>query len=136
MTSGEHFRGGKVLEVLVIGYDVYWDFGTLEVVSPDLEGLEYCKKLFVVRVVVEFRGRESVRMESNRSNGAIGKNVRENSSNSIIGSVGFDDPGQRWIKVMKNGCARKGAFERLEAQLGMLVEVPRSVLARDRKSVV
>ena len=32
---------------------------------------------------------------------------------------------------MKNGCAREGAFERLEAQLGMLVKVPRSVLASE-----
>ena len=59
----------------------------------------------------------------------FGSEDGKNSRKGIVGSVGFDDPGQRWIKVMKNGCARKGAFERLEAQLGMLVEVPRSVLA-------
>ena len=59
--------------------------------SPGFESLENGEELFVVCVVVEFRGRESARMESNRSDGAIGKNVRENSSNSIIGSVGFDD---------------------------------------------
>ena len=39
----EDFGGGKVLEVLVVGNDIDWHTGTLEIVLPTCEGFNDCK---------------------------------------------------------------------------------------------
>ena len=52
----------------MIRQDVNWNTGALEVVSPDMEGLDDCQEFFVMGVVVEFQRGESSRMESYRVN--------------------------------------------------------------------
>ena len=42
----------KVFQIFVIGDDVNLAFRAFEVVSPDLECLEYCEEFFVMGVVV------------------------------------------------------------------------------------
>ena len=55
LETRELLGGCKVLKVLVIGKHEY-DMGrALEVVAPLSEGLEYCKQLLVVDLIVELR---------------------------------------------------------------------------------
>ena len=50
---GEEFRGGEVLQVLVIGHDINGGDGALEIVSPVLESLKDGEQLLIMGVIVE-----------------------------------------------------------------------------------
>ena len=40
LPTSQHLRGREILEVLVIGDNVYWRFSAFEIVSPEFESLE------------------------------------------------------------------------------------------------
>ena len=52
--AGKDFGCGKVFQVRMIHDHINWSTRTFEVVSPDMEGLKYCKQFFVVGVIIEF----------------------------------------------------------------------------------
>jgi hypothetical protein len=44
----------EILQVLVVHDDVYWKGRTVQILLPYVEGFEYCVKVLVVYIVVEF----------------------------------------------------------------------------------
>ena len=59
LTAGEHLRGGKIFQVLVVSNNIDRGSGTFKVMAPDAESFENREKLFVVNVVVQFRSCKS-----------------------------------------------------------------------------
>ena len=53
---GEHFRGGEILQIFVVGDHIYRGSRTLKVVVPSLESFEYSQEFLVMHVVVQLRG--------------------------------------------------------------------------------
>ena len=60
----QDFGSGKVFEVLVVCDDVDWGQSFLKVVAPGLECFKDGQEFLVVYIVVQFRGGESLRVES------------------------------------------------------------------------
>ena len=56
----------------MVGDDIDWNVGTLEIVSPDTESFENGEKFLIMSIVVEFRIMESLGEECDRMNFAIG----------------------------------------------------------------
>ena len=59
LTAGQDLGAGEILQVLVVGDHIDWRGGTLEVVSPVLEGLEDGQQLLVMGIIVQLRDRQS-----------------------------------------------------------------------------
>ena len=56
---GQDLGAGEILQVLVVGDHIDQRGGTLEVVSPVLEGLEDGQQLLVMGIIVQLRGGQS-----------------------------------------------------------------------------
>ena len=59
LTVGQDLGAGEILQVLVVGDHIDWRGGTLEVVSPVLEGLKDGQELLVMGIIVQLGGRQS-----------------------------------------------------------------------------
>ena len=59
LTVGQDLGAGEILQVLVVGDHIDWRGGTLEVVSPVLEGLEDGQELLVMGIIVQLGGGQS-----------------------------------------------------------------------------
>src|SRR5882724_3465091 len=66
LATRELLGGCKVFEVLVIGEHEYDMCRALKVVAPLSEGLEYCKQLFIVNLIVELCWLQAAQVEHNR----------------------------------------------------------------------
>ena len=74
----------------MVSNDIDWSFRTFEIVSPKDKHLKNCKEFLVMSVIVQLRGAQHMRVESNRVDFTIRGDCRENHSNSIVRGVGFD----------------------------------------------
>ena len=91
MTAGKELRSCEVLKVLVVGHDVDRSRRTFEVVTPSFETFEDRKEFLVVRVVVQLRASQGAGVEGDRVEFVVGSEDGKDGSESIVGSVGFDD---------------------------------------------
>ena len=90
LTAGQDLGAGEILQVLVVGDHIDQRGGTLEVVSPVLEGLEDGQELLVMGIIVQLRGGQSPRIVSDGSELRIGANNGQNARNSIVQGVSLD----------------------------------------------
>jgi len=60
LTVSQDLGAGEILQILVVGDHVDQSGRALKVMSPVLEGLKDGQKLFVMGVIVELRGRQSL----------------------------------------------------------------------------
>ena len=59
LTAGQDLGAGEIFQVLVVSDHIDWRGGTLEVVSPVLEGLEDGQEFLVMGIIVQLRGEQS-----------------------------------------------------------------------------
>ena len=50
----------EIGQVLVVGEDLYWEGGAVEIVAPRLQGVNDCEEFSIVDVVVAFGGGEGL----------------------------------------------------------------------------
>ena len=81
---GQDLGAGEILQVLVVGDHIDHRGRALEVMSPVLEGLEDGQQLLVMGIIVQLRGRQSLRIVSNGSELRIGANDGQNAGNGIV----------------------------------------------------
>ena len=84
MPTSENLRGREILKIFVIGNNIHRGGRALQVVSPGFESLEDSEELLVMRVVVQLRRSECVRIEGDRSNLAIGTSDRQDTGDCIV----------------------------------------------------
>jgi hypothetical protein len=110
----------------MISNDVNRKSGTFKIVSPMSERLEDSKEFFVMNIVVEFGANKGTGMEGDRMKLAIRKLYGKNGSESVIGSVGFQDERKTGNEMGKDRSAQEGSFQRVESFLADGIEIPRN----------
>ena len=58
LAAVKHLGLTEIGQVLVVGEDLYWEGGTMEIMAPGLQGANDCKEFSVIDVVIAFGGRE------------------------------------------------------------------------------
>ena len=112
--AGKDLGCGKVFQVLMIRDHIDRSTGTFEEVLPDTKSLKDCKQFFVMGVIIEFQGTEGAGMESQRVDfTGIGLDGKD-STQSIIGGIGFYN--DRFIRdpVGQDRCRGESRFQGLE----------------------
>lgn len=126
----QEFRGGKVLEVLVVSDNANWNHRAFEIMVPGVEGFKDGQQFLVMDIVVEFRSSESVGVEHHWANLAIWAGNGENAGDSVVGGISLDDDQSTWNPMSEDRSGSEGTFELLER--GTVVgENPRSVFLRE-----
>ena len=90
LTAGQDLGAGEILQVLVVGDHIDQRGGTLEVVSPVLEGLEDGQELLVMGIIVQLRGGQSLQIVSDGSELRISTNNGQNAGDSIVRGISLD----------------------------------------------
>ena len=127
--AGKDLGCGKVFQVLMIRDHIDRSTGTFEEVLPDTKSLKDCKQFFVMGVIIEFQGTEGAGMESQRVDfTGIGLDGKD-STQSIIGGIGFYN--DRFIRdpVGQDRCRGESGFQGLEGFPGSISKVLRDTLA-------
>ena len=75
----------------MVGDNVNWRGGTLQVVSPRAKSLEDGEKLLIVRVIVQLGHGERMRIESDWANLAVGTDIRQYTCDRVVRGVGLDN---------------------------------------------
>ena len=75
----------------MVGDNVDWQSGILQIVSPRVKSLEDSEKLLIVHVIVQLGHGEHTRIESNQVNLAVGTDIRQYPCDRIVRSVGFNN---------------------------------------------
>ena len=101
--------------------------GTFKEVSPDMEGLKYCRQFFVMGVIIEFRGTEGVGMESHRVDFTGISLDGEDGTQSIIRGIGFYNDRFIGEPVGQDRCGGESGFQGLEGFPGSISKVPWNV---------
>ena len=114
LASREYFGRGEVDEIFVVGDDVNWRGGTLQIVSPRAKSLEDGEKLLIVRVVVQLGRGERTRVESDRVNLAVRADIRQYTCDRVVRSVGFDNYWCVGLIVCEDWRRCEGFLERAE----------------------
>ena len=68
MSFGEEFGSGEVFKVLMVRDNIDWSWRSFEVVSPSLEHFGNGGEFFVVNIVVQLHGCESLGVKSDQMN--------------------------------------------------------------------
>ncbi|KAG6893166.1 hypothetical protein C0993_001864, partial [Termitomyces sp. T159_Od127] len=106
--------------------------GALKVGSPLLEGFNNGKELLVVDVIVELDRDHQVGVESNRPElVTTGVHLQEYTGNGVVGSVTFEDDGEKEVEVAEDGDRGEGFLEESEYTLTPAVPVPWGVLLHE-----
>ena len=92
----EDFGCGEVLEILVIGDHIDGVTGTFEVVSPSFECFVDSEWLFVMNIIVAFRGVECTRVEGNWVQLTRRSHDGKYGCECMVGSVSFDGNWYIW----------------------------------------
>jgi hypothetical protein len=133
LATGQDLWSREVFKVFMVSDNVNRRARPFQVVMPVVESLVNSKEFLIVSVVIEFRSGEGAGIESDGAELAIGAGDGEDSSDSVVGSVGFhSDRGVR----NPMGEDRSGGESLLQGVKGgaaLLREVPRSVLARQAR---
>src|SRR5882672_192655 len=108
----ELLGGGKVLKVLVIRQYKDHMCRALQIVAPLSEGLKYCQELLVVDFIVELGRLHTAGVECDWVDVTIIRgNLGDDSCNSIIGSISFNNNGIMRVEMCQYGCRGEGRFE-------------------------
>ena len=83
----------EVRQVLVVCEDLYGEWGSVEVMSPGLQGADDGKELPVVDVVVSFCGDEQLGEVGAGVPIAISVSLEENSARGVFRGIGGDGKG-------------------------------------------
>ena len=129
LTVGKNLGCGKVFQILMICDHIDQSTRTFEEVSPDMESLKDCEQFFVMGVIIECRGTEGAGMESHRVDFTGISLDGEDSTQSIIGGIGFYDDRFIGDPVGQDRCRGESGFQGLEGFPGGIGKVPRDTLA-------
>ena len=80
----------EVCQVLVVYEDLDREGRTVEIVSPGLQGMDNCKELMVIDVVVLFSWNEQLEEVGAWVPVSIGIGLKEDGTRGILGGVGGD----------------------------------------------
>ena len=104
MSTSEYLGGGEIFEVLVIGHHKNYMGCAFQVRSPVLECFVYREELFVVYLVVEFRGNHGSRVEGDGVQVVVARrDLRKDSGNRVVGAISFYDYRVGWVEVSEDG---------------------------------
>ena len=75
----------------MVGNNIDTVLGAFEVMVPDLETLEDCEEFLIVGVVIALRISESVGVECNGMDFAIGSESGYDTGKGVVGGICFND---------------------------------------------
>ena len=90
LMAGQDLGAGEVLQVLVVGDHINRRGGALKVVSPVLEGLKDGQQLLVMGIIIQLRGRQSLRIVCDGLELRISANNGQNPGDGIVQGVSLD----------------------------------------------
>jgi hypothetical protein len=91
LPTGKHLRSSEILKIFVICDDVDRNRGTFEVMTPLPESFENSEEFLVMRVVIQLRGCEGARVESDGAELIVGAVEREDAGDGVVGGICFND---------------------------------------------
>ncbi|KIM53882.1 hypothetical protein SCLCIDRAFT_138030, partial [Scleroderma citrinum Foug A] len=127
LLTSENLRGREILKIFVVGKNIHKGGRALQVVLPGFESLEDSKELLVMCVVVQLGHGQSVRVEGDRPNLAIGTGDGQDTGNCIVQSVSFNSNQGARLIVSKNGSCCEGLFQLIEGASTVVGKVPRGI---------
>ena len=117
----------EVGEVSVVGEDLYWERGAMEVVAPGLQGANDCEEFSVVDVVVALGGGEGLGEVRARVPVAVGIGLEENSTRCMFRCVRSNGERGSEVREVEDGFGEEEAFEGVEGGLTSRGPIPGEV---------
>ena len=91
--------------------------GTMKVMSPGFEGMDYCQEFAVIDIVVAFRQREGLRKVGTGVPFTIRVSLEEDSTQCVFRCVSGNSKGRGEVWHMKDWLWEKEVFEVVEGLL-------------------
>ena len=117
----------EVGKIFVVGEDLYRERGTMEVVSPRLQGANNGEKFAIIDIVVLFGGGERLRQVGTWMPVAVGVGLEEDGARRMFRGVCGDGEGGGEVREVKDGFREEEAFEGVEGGLAGRGPIPREV---------
>ena len=112
------------LQILMIGDNINWGCGSLEVVLPTSESFVDSQQLFVMNIIVQLSTRKGMWVESDRMEFSIWSVYGKNGYKCIIWSISFHN--QRLVRnpVCEDWSGSECFLENFESRMAFLGEIP------------
>ena len=92
----------EVGKVLMVGEDLNWERGAVEVVSPGFEGVDDGKEFTIIDAIILFCLEEQLREVGTGMPVSIGVGLEEDSTGCMFGGIGGNGEGCREVREMEN----------------------------------
>jgi len=112
----------------VVGKDLDWEWGAMEVVSPGFKGTDDGEEFVVIDIVVSFCLRERLGEVGTGVPISIGVHLEEDSTRCVFRGIGSDGEGGGEIGEVKDGFLQEKGFEGVKGGLAGGSPVPLEVL--------
>jgi len=111
----------------VVGKDLNWKLGAVEVVPPGFEGMDDCEEFSIIDVVISFCLGDRLREVGTGVPISIGVSLKEDSSRCMLGGVSGDGKRCGEVREMENWFQQEKGFESVERSLASRGPVPLEV---------
>ena len=133
LSAIEHLGLAEIGEVFVVGEDLHGERGTMEVVTPRLQGVNDGKEFAVVDVIISFGGGEGLGEVGAGVPIPVGISLEKDGTGRVFGGVSGDGEGSGEAREAKDGFCEEEAFEGIEGGLARRGPVPREVFLGEVK---
>ena len=123
--SGRREYIGKIF---VVGEDLHREWGTMEIVTPRLQGANDGKKFAIIDIVIPFSEGEGLRQVGTWVPVAIGVGLEEDGARRMFGGVRGDSKRGGEVREVENRFGEEETFEGVEGGLARRGPVPGEVL--------
>ena len=114
----------EVCQILVVSKDLDGEWGSMEVVSPRLQGTDDCEELSVVDVVIAFSWDERLREVRARVPVAIRISLEEDGARGVLGDVGGNGEGLDEVGEVEDGARQEELLQLVEGLLTIGGPIP------------
>ena len=128
LAAVERLGLAEISKVLVVGEDLYGEWGTMKIVAPRFQGADDGKEFAVIDIVIPFSGGEGLREVGAGMPVAIGVSLEENGARCVLRGVCGDGKRGREVREVKDGFGEEETLEGIKGSLTRRGPVPREVL--------
>ena len=118
----------EISKVLVVGEDLYGEWGTMEIVAPRFQGADDSKEFAVIDIVIPFSGGEGLREVGAGMPVTVGVSLEENGARHMLRGVRGDGKRGREVREVKDGFGEEETLEGVKGGLTRRGPVPGKIL--------
>ena len=118
----------EIGKIFVVSEDLHREGGTMEVVTPRLQGVNNSEKFAIIDIIIPFGGGEGLRQVGAWVPVAVGIGLEEDGTRRMFGGICGDGEGGREVGEKKDGFGEEKAFEGVKGGLARRGPVPGEVL--------